>query len=494
MDANELLTSEILSNADIIATIYQIVKDAGMTAANTVRASGNENKLCVLIPNVPDSNRMTTQCANTTKYTAVYDANHLTIVGGAALNLYDYKLKELKARRQLRELKEYIKRKTADIDINWWPVVSTNNMIPTSASRGIADLVDNFVRELQLAFYRNTDYLLDAILPYLNGVSLADTLQIIVDYKHTRPAGVYNINIVFAIKRKTLKICDINVHDGGAGQRYDREGREITDLRSMIEDPTYCFPYPNHPRSISFLSIGEYYVAVPNLVSLVDQQLFAFSNLARAKQVKALVNYKRVIFIKRVLMSFQLQDVRSPNYQELMDIFGTNNPLVLLNALETMEELTMRCVNKHVEQIQALCMERKQENSPDEIVEDLCRHIRKIQNKKKEELEQIKRHVLEPLEKIHQQADAERWKMPSTIPFKKEFIALMKDIERIREEIEKETNIDMLRSYNNTRAFSELIQFTNTMKNIVHRRNEYRGKINKERQEYARRHTAKLNK
>jgi hypothetical protein len=493
MDANELLTSEILSNAEIIAAIYQIVKDAGITATKHVINDRQHHKLDILIPHVPGSNRMTTHPAYTTKYTMLYDPQHLTVVGGAALNLYDYKLKDVHTGRQFYQQSDYNKKKTADIDINWWPMVSTDSVIPISTSHAIAYLVKHFVHELEVAFQRNTDYLLDAILPYLNGVSMDDTLQIIVDYKHTRPAGVYNITIAFAIKGKILKICDINVHDGGSGQRYDREGREITDLRPMTEDPTYCIPIPHHPQSITILTIGEYTVAVPNLISVVDQQLFAFSNLVRAKQQRAFVSYKRAVCIKRALMRFQLQDIQGPNYQQLMDIFGTRDRMTLLHAMETIEEMIAQCIEKQVEPIRALCVERKQENCPDDMVEDLYRYVQRIEKRKNQELEQLKRQILEPLEKIHQQAYTERWKKETIIRFKQEFLfRVMKKIERIKEEITNETNIDTLRTYSNTRAFSELIQLNNMMKDIIQRRNEYRNNINKERQEYLRRHAVKL--
>lgn len=443
---NERLASEILSDATFIANIYTIIKDAGIIAAYQLENTPQRNKSCVLMPNEPGVNR-STPCANTTKFSIQYDANSLTIVGGAALNLYDYKLKDLKTRRALRELQEYIKKKTSDIDINWWPKPLYNNksdMIPISTSPAIIELVDNFVRELQASFDRHRDYLLRAILPHIKGGNAKDTLQIYVNKRHTRMAGVFNISIIFVIKDRSLKICDINVHDGGSGQLYDREGSIIADLRPMTEDPTYCEPLPGKARSVMYLRIQDTDVAVPNLVSLVDQQLFAFDNLVRnpkeAATQKALVAARRMEFIKQTLLSFQLHDPNNrANYKELFEVFGTNNKEIVPHMIQQID------------------------------------HLRGTS------MQRIKNELLPPLQRLHQTIHMEWRRGGGTIPIKKEFIKVGKQVEEVIAEIEEETDLQLLAAYKTTKAASDLQGFTSKLEDIATRRNERQRRMNEER-------------
>ena len=156
MNSNELLASEILSDVSFIIDLYSIVKGAGILASKRVQKEGLTNKVCVLMSKEEGINRMNTECAETTKCSVFYNANHLTIVGGAALSIYDEKLSLLKRRRGLIGLAEYIKKKTSDVDINWWPVVTcANGMIPISKSKAIVALVEYFIEELQTGFNRN---------------------------------------------------------------------------------------------------------------------------------------------------------------------------------------------------------------------------------------------------------------------------------------------------------------------------------------------------
>ena len=67
----------------------------------------------------------------------------ITIVGGAALNVYDYTLKALEERHTLEALENYIKKKTSDIDIVWWSHESRNIKIKL--------IINNFI--LQKYFF-----------------------------------------------------------------------------------------------------------------------------------------------------------------------------------------------------------------------------------------------------------------------------------------------------------------------------------------------------
>ena len=118
MDSNETLSSEILSHVEIIGDVYGIVKKAAIAASEKTglapKSKEKPKKTCIIMPNEVGIMRDAKVCLETTKFPITYDPNHLTIVGGAALNIYDYKLADLKKRRSLGELKEYIKKKLKD--------------------------------------------------------------------------------------------------------------------------------------------------------------------------------------------------------------------------------------------------------------------------------------------------------------------------------------------------------------------------------------------
>ena len=111
MDANEIISSKILSNVEIIADIYKIVKDAGLAATNQRSVLESHNDVCVIKANQPNTTRFS-PCRKSNDYFIEYDANDITIVGGAALNVYDYMIGSFKERRDLGALDSYIKKRT----------------------------------------------------------------------------------------------------------------------------------------------------------------------------------------------------------------------------------------------------------------------------------------------------------------------------------------------------------------------------------------------
>ena len=371
MNSNEVISSMILSNVDIIAEIFGIIKTSAIEAVDDPIVKGAQSNVCVIKPNSSGVNRVTTECKFTDKYSIEFDPNDIMILGGAALNIYDYKLKDFKARRGLYELENYIKKKTSDIDIVWWPHPSTSEEIITSRSEAIIQLVTVFVTKLNKNFEKNQDKLMEKIRPYINGLSNTDKLQIKVSDRHTFQAGVFNINIVFKVKDKVLKICDVIVHDSGASQRFDPDGKEITDLRFMTEDPVYCTPIDGLPNSISYLKVNETTIPVPNILAFVKQQMFAFNNLVKAKQTKSLINYKRVSFVKKLLESFVLNNNgNKANYMELKDVFGKEQSEYVDNILYEVNDTIYESINKLNYSILEICSTVNK--SKDDIVLELC--------------------------------------------------------------------------------------------------------------------------
>ena len=74
MDANELISSKILSDVEIIADIYNIVKAAGLAATNNPTVKSNHNDVCVLKPYQVGRTRLTEECRKTREYSIKYDA------------------------------------------------------------------------------------------------------------------------------------------------------------------------------------------------------------------------------------------------------------------------------------------------------------------------------------------------------------------------------------------------------------------------------------
>lgn len=378
MSYDEAISSTILSDVSIIADIYNIVKSAGLIASTDREVLAVNKDVRVIPANKPGENRKSVAAKEVIgTYEISYDANDITIVGGAALNIYDYKLQALKERRELASLEEYIKKKTSDIDIVWWPRTRTSNPIITTRSEAIIKLVLVFKEKLIEKFEEKKRALESKIRPFITNATNADTLTILFEMIPVYAAGVFNINIMFQMKGINLKMCDVIIHDSGSSQRFDMDGKEITDVRFMDNDPMYSFPNPGKYNSISYLNVNGIDIAVPNIKSLIKQQLFAFENMLRAKMIKSFINYKRIQFIKKLLLSFKLKDTSNTrNFEELMEVFGTDQreyPEMVANEIDT--EADESIIKLHPTIIE-LC--GTVNTSRDQLVTELCAKARSI--------------------------------------------------------------------------------------------------------------------
>ncbi len=340
MSYDEAISSTILSeDISIIADIYDIVKKAGLEASTDREVIAANRDVRVIPANKPGENRKSVEAKLVTgTYEISYDANDITIVGGAALNIYDYKLQALKERRELAPLEEYIKKKTSDIDIVWWPRTRTSNPIITTRSEAVIKFVLAFKNKLITKFEEKKKALESKIRPFITNATNSDTLTILFEMIPVYAAGVFNINVMFQMKGVNLKMCDVIIHDSGASQRFDRDGQEITDVRFMESDPMYSFPNPGKYNSLSYLNVNGIDIAVPNIKTLIKQQIFAFENILRAKMIKSFINYKRIQFIKKLLLSFKLKDTTNTrNFGELIEVFGTDQkeyPEIVANEID----------------------------------------------------------------------------------------------------------------------------------------------------------------
>jgi hypothetical protein len=392
MSYDEAISSTILSDVSIIADIYAIIKSAGLVASTEREVVSASRDVRVIPANTPGQNRKTAEAKQVTdKYEIAFDANDITIVGGAALNIYDFKLQALKERREIGPLEEYIKKKTSDIDIVWWPRTDTRSPIITSRSEAIIKLVLAFKAQLIEKFEAKKRELESKIRPFITNASNSDRLEIVFEMFPVYAAGVFNINVMFQMKGKTLKICDIIVHDSGSSQRYDMDGNEVTDVAFMENDPLYSFPNPGKYNSLSYLNVNSVDIAVPNIKSLIKQQLFAFENLVRARATKSFINYKRIQFIKKLLLSFKLNDPKNArNMGDLVEVFGTDQreypEMVTTDIDGRVEESIFKL---HTEIVQ-LC--EGINTSRDLLVTELCEKARSIKAGPKINIKELERY------------------------------------------------------------------------------------------------------
>jgi hypothetical protein len=429
MSAEDSLSSKILTNIQFIGDIYNIVNIAAAKAIdlssfkNNIKPgiSGNVNIVRAGIPNLnrysadcrqPQNknfrnNSSIKNCIKTNKYFIDYDENDIMIVGGAALNIYDYLLKEYKHRRGIAAMEDYIKKKTSDIDIVWWPKyvaavnnskTSVDNEIVVSTSPAIKSLVTNFKNTLttELENAENKRKLLAQIIPFLeNKVANTDRLNFNVRYNEYDRllniiiAGVHKVEVDFIVDDQILKIIDISIHDSGASQEFDLNGNKINTLLPMNNDPVYCTPDTTQINSIktfplAFNNGSSITVRVPSIYSLVEQQMFAFDNLIRKSLPKGFINYKRVQYIKLLL----------ENWQKSNDPYGYIVGIPIPQQLNYITVRENHSINKFSENIKKMC---KLNGESDKYIIDLCNQIENInkakENTKKAEEDKIQETV-----------------------------------------------------------------------------------------------------
>ncbi len=387
---NESLSSSIVSDADIIAYIYTIIKNAGIKVVNTEAVKDNKSDVCVAKANTEGVTRF--NCSKSkNEYSIHYDANDIMIVGGAALNIYDYLLSDFKTRKEFGKLEQYIKKNTSDIDIVWWPraVVDIkgnyiDKEIVVAKSEAITELAGAFKYTLQELFNENKEILTEKIKPYVKNIEEDIVINVVMEPMYK--LGTWNININFKIKDKEYKLCDVIIHDSGSSQLYDINGNEIKTLQNMMNDPIYCTPRQGHYNSISYLNVNGIDIAVPNIQSFIVQQMLAFNNLIDKKEeTKGFINYKRVEYIKKILSSINILD--SKNKTDFLEVFKTDNKNhlnLIINGINNIENaIIQRISNK----ILKLCNPNSIKN--DDIIKELCEkleNVKKADNVKREEI------------------------------------------------------------------------------------------------------------
>jgi hypothetical protein len=392
--------SEVLSNIEVIQEIYQIVKDSANSTMKQLKDTNQE--LSVMMPYQKGINRAISECLQTTKCSIRYDPNHLTIIGSAAYAIYHSLFHNSHDNISPIKIK--------DIDINWWPILSSNDVVVTSKSKYIMQMISIFVNTLDMAF--STNHIMKQFIPHVEN----NTCSMMIRHYHTWKAGVFNIEILLKINNDIHKICDINVHDGGSSQRYDRNGEEIKELRCKEDDPTYCSPDMNYERSLCYVQIGNSEIAIPSMMSLVDQQLFAFENYVKQNHQKAWMYYERVERIRLALLKTEMK-------KEWMNAIGLQDEESVKYLIHEINIVLNQRIEKYGEKI--INMNPNQENQFFYLT--LMNRFIIIMEEYRNKQQVLYHNLMDMIQKKRMDA--------RSILYKKKYIALSKEVEKHCEKI-----------------------------------------------------------
>jgi hypothetical protein len=335
----DLLSSKILSNKDILIELYSIIKQAAINTSLDENVISQKNNICVLPLNKHDVIRVTQKCIDSRGGEVIYNPDALTIIGGAALNLYEFELDEFKIRHGIPELKDFTKKSTSDLDMVWWPEFNIidpelNNMCAVSQSIAIETVAKTFTTKINNIFQEDTA---SNVLKNISSI-LGDTTYMSAVVRPIFPAGVWNIQCAFISNGVSYKIIDIAIHDTASGQRQNEYGYNIKSLLPMSSDPVYATLKGNTDATIKELIFNDKKVAVCNIQQFIRQQNFAFLLLVKEptsqRAAKGFINYKRIIYIIELLNSVNRNN--SLNISVLQNIFNIStydNRTRLLNKI-----------------------------------------------------------------------------------------------------------------------------------------------------------------
>lgn len=320
----DILSSGIISNPEYLTELYSLV----IAAAKESSPDNNLGK--IFIPfntngQVRFSAKRGDKGINDTDNKIEYNADDITVIGGAATMIYEYINRDLEI--------EPIKRKTVDMDMVWWPRVSYDDKQPNridkqpnridkeaiiSQSEIIIDFVEKVKENLKKEFKK------------LNGKKyiIADTeytiKEVNITHKNAYGYGTNQLTIVLELETgESIDIIDFSIYDSASAQTpgtteqrkleknymneyhskkltYINEKERIkwiaNILRPMYEDPVYMTSDPiedfkastnNAAKFSKFNSqninkeiiINGQQINVPILKRLKEQQEFILSNI-----------------------------------------------------------------------------------------------------------------------------------------------------------------------------------------------------------------------
>jgi hypothetical protein len=152
------------------------------------------------------------------------------------------------------------------------------------------------------------------------------------------------------------------------------KGKYINYLQHMIKDPNYSTPDIEKPTSIKRINIENngdtVNVALPGLVHYIYQQMFAFNNLIREFNQKALINYRRIMFIRLLIEKYNLNtnNKNKNNFKKIINTFGDNSSTEIITFIDSIIAQSKNLYSKNI----SLICKRITIADDDEFLKKLC--------------------------------------------------------------------------------------------------------------------------
>ena len=328
------LSSTLLTNIHLTTSIYVLVKRAAKSVYDDPRIKRNQT--CAYPIGTLATNRQHVR-AITTRYQMEYHPDDIVVVGGMAMTLYD--TLQYNGTYRIHSL-PYMGH-TSDIDMVWYPRMMDNDpSIPHDVLTIRSPAMEEHVLRLEEAmkqaiqdnlFVMNMTYIIKNTIPYV------ETVQLTVEKSDAGLlAGAHKILIFCTVTyidhtTITIELCDISIHDGGSSQiTRNEDGSPI--LVPMYYDPMYCSPLYQLIMIHTPLHVG---ITVPNMVSMIRQQLLAFHNLLHKSSDKCIMYYKRIRYLQMII-------IRNSHLPQIIQSFGIPNENI--EMLQTMIDDTIRSI------------------------------------------------------------------------------------------------------------------------------------------------------
>ena len=210
----------------------------------------------------------------------------------------------------------------------WWPRFNGNtpqmdNHVVTINSPAISTLVSTYISELNTIF--TNQKAIELIESELHAIQ-SDITLVRIEVKESLlgiSAGAKKVLIQFIItvpemnqKELILEMCDISIHDGASSQIEVNPINKTFILQPMMVDPVWCDP---GIQTTTLPLIDSKKIYVPNIISILEQQLLAFKNLLHFNNEKCLINYKRIRYLQLMIFEY-LHQKRNVNIYNIFKI------------------------------------------------------------------------------------------------------------------------------------------------------------------------------
>jgi hypothetical protein len=294
------LSSELLTNLNVTSCVYLLIKSAAKRIHDKMT---KRNQTCAYPIGTIATNRQQV-CAISTRYQMEYHPDDIVVVGGIAMALYDAIMQDSK---QAYAIPYYLSRNTSDIDMVWYPRITDNEPttsyeVLTIRSPAMEEHVVRLEEEMKQVFREKSIIMNNIVYNIKNIIPHIMTVRLTVGHSDAGLlAGVHKILIFCTLMYTdhttiTFELCDLSIHDGGSSQiTQNEDGSRV--IVPMYHDPMYCSPF-----EITTIYTPHYVgIGVPNLISMMKQQLLAFQNLLHRSSDKCIIYYRRIQYLQIII-------------------------------------------------------------------------------------------------------------------------------------------------------------------------------------------------